>query len=79
MKPQISQRDALDLICATVDGAGHPVGHWHGVAIKIARAAIFGHAPNLSEKDWATIRKNLPQAKVATLLPGDEVESSPQI
>lgn len=71
MKPQLSHRDALDLICATIDVNGHPVGHWHGVAIKVARAAIFGHAPDLSEKDLVIIRRNLPPGKAAEIFRDD--------
>jgi hypothetical protein len=50
------------MICASVDVNGRPVGHWHGVSIKIARAALFGHEPTLSDKDKATIERNLPDA-----------------
>jgi hypothetical protein len=53
------------MICATLDANGHPVGHWHGVAIKIARAAIFGHSPELSDKDKETMLRNLPPSHPA--------------
>lgn len=55
---QVSLREALELICATDDG-GRAGGHWHGVSLKIARAALFGHPVELWSKDWEAIRRNV--------------------
>lgn len=58
-------KKALQDICATVDRNGHPVGHWHGTAVKIARAAIFNYEPILSDKDKEVIAYNLPRSNEA--------------
>jgi hypothetical protein len=72
---QISHREALELICATADD-GHANGHWHGVAVKIARAALFGHPVELWEKDWQMIDRNAaPAVRNALPLPATPAQS----
>lgn len=53
---RISHREALSLICATGEPYGRTMGHWHGVAIKLARCALLGIPAELSEEDWAVLK-----------------------
>lgn len=56
----LTPHEALQLICATTGSEGHAVGHWHGVCLKIARAALFDYPPELWVKDWKKIAEGLP-------------------
>ena len=66
MSDKLSHRLALEMICASVGRDGHPNGHWHGVAVKIARHALVGTDLNLSQKDLDTIGSALPSPSSPT-------------
>ena len=57
-----SMRDALQMICATEDESKN-AGHLHRLTVKIARAALFNHAPALSVKDLEHLRRNWPKGQ----------------
>lgn len=56
----LDMEKALRMILATTDDDGRAHGHWHGVCIKIARAAIWQTDMTLSDKDMERIIKHLP-------------------
>lgn len=68
---------ALRAIVATVDETGRCHGHWHGVAVKLARAAIFNFEPDISERDRVRVDKNMPSRLAVAPAPPGSLASRP--
>lgn len=51
---------ALRMILATVDESGRPQGKWHGLCVRIARAAVWRNELVLPQEDYERIKRNMP-------------------
>lgn len=56
-----THRETLELICAL--GSDDKSQHGHAMSVKLARGALFGFVPDLSDRDWEVIDRNWPKGK----------------